>query len=198
MNEPAPVFRPHTDTLSLWSWALVAAVCLISLVPLLMVGRAVWGLPIPVPVPLPVLSSPLALRMQFALGVVPPLVVFAIVYLLVWLPRSIEYTLTVAGLVISGGWTRIRIPYTSIARALAASPPGGPWKTWGLSLPGLYWGGFWWRQAGGSLRLYATRQKPLVLITAGGTTYGISPADAAGFLGELRRRLSMARVAATP
>lgn len=68
------------------------------------------------------------------------------------------------------------------------SPTGGV-RILGTGMPGLYWGRFWWKQAGPGLRLYVTRYKPLVLISAGGLTYGVTPREEGRFVEELRRRL---------
>lgn len=107
------------------------------------------------------------------------------------LPQSIRYTIDdERGLIIHGGRLHLVLPYDRITSAEAAEPRGMPWRTFGAGMPGLYWGSFSWKAAGGSLKLYATRLKPLVLIRAEGKTYGITPEDQERFVADLQRRLA--------
>lgn len=101
----------------------------------------------------------------------------------------IAYELGPDVLVIHGGLRPITIPYATITSARIDSPQGWPWKSFGTSVPGLHWGSFSWKQAGPNLKLYATRLRPLVLISCGRKTYGISPEDPEAFLAELQKRL---------
>lgn len=106
------------------------------------------------------------------------------------LPRSIRYVLDENGLIIQGGRLHLQLRYDSITDAESAEPKGTPWRTWGAGMPGLYWGSFAWKAAGGSLKLYGTRYKPLILIRAERKLYGITPEDPERFLAELRHRLA--------
>jgi hypothetical protein len=103
-------------------------------------------------------------------------------------PRTIRYTLEQDSLLISGGVTRVRVPYSAISEVKIAAPPGTPFRSWGAGLPGLYWGSFAWKAAGPGLKLYATQVKPLVLISAGRSTYGVTPGEPEQFVAELARR----------
>lgn len=111
--------------------------------------------------------------------------------LLAFVPRPdrIQYELADDAVLVRGGWGPIRIPYDWIVAAEAASPQGAPWRLMGAALPGVYWGSFHWKQVG-SFNLYGTRCKPLVLIRTHRATYGLTPADEAGFLQALRARIS--------
>lgn len=106
------------------------------------------------------------------------------------LPEQIRYTLTEESLVVSGGRVRLVLPYGQISRVQAEPIKGGPFRKFGAALPGLLWGKFHWRQAGGAVELYATRQQPLVLITAGTKRVGITPEEQERFVAELSRRMT--------
>lgn len=105
------------------------------------------------------------------------------------LPVTIRYHLTDDGVIIEGGRLRVVLPYREITRADVVSPRGYPWRTFGAHLPGLVWGRFSWKGLPGPLRIYATQVKPLVAITAGTVTYGISPAEPDRFLAELQKQI---------
>ncbi|MFZ5814797.1 MAG: PH domain-containing protein [Bacillota bacterium] len=125
--------------------------------------------------------------------VLPSLVSLGVVFLLFylrWMGRSLTYFLTEEALLITAGWNRIRLPYSEILQARIESPRGSPWKIMGAYMPGLYWGGFYWKAAGPRLRLYSTHDKPLLLITTPRGTVGISPDQPERFLAELENRLS--------
>jgi hypothetical protein len=120
--------------------------------------------------------------LPFFLLVLPAM---GIVVYYIRLPASICYVIGPETLEIRGGRLRVVLPFASIEQAELASPPGSPMRVFGAGLPGLFWGVFAWRQVGKRVRLYATQYKPLVLVTAGGTTYGISPEDGDRFMAEL-------------
>lgn len=105
------------------------------------------------------------------------------------LPGTIRYHLTEEGVVIEGGRLRVALPYGEITRAEVVSPPGTPLRLFGAHLPGLVWGTFSWKGLPGKLRIYATQLKPLVVITAGRVTYGISPAEQERFIAELQKHI---------
>ncbi|HYF77642.1 MAG TPA: PH domain-containing protein [Symbiobacteriaceae bacterium] len=105
------------------------------------------------------------------------------------LPGTIRYHLTDDGVIIEGGRLRVVLPYREITRAEVVSPRGYPWRTFGAHLPGLVWGRFSWKGLPGRLRIYATQVKPLVAVTAGAVTYGISPAERDRFLAELQKHI---------
>lgn len=129
-----------------------------------------------------------------ALGAVPVLALFGVLFLLVVpfgrIARGLEYELDNKGLVIHGGSRPAVFRYREISEPRLASPKGIPWQTGGASLPGLYWGSFSWKQAGPRLKLYATRLRPIILFRHRRETIGISPKDAEQFLTELNRRLA--------
>lgn len=125
-----------------------------------------------------------------------PLIEVPVLGLVLWLvwyfvpdPRLIRYLLTDDALLITAGARRqIRVPYAAMTGVTIASPKSGPMKIGGAALPGLYWGTFLWRAAGPNLKLYATRYKPLVLITTEHATYGLSPEEPERFVTELQQR----------
>lgn len=123
--------------------------------------------------------------------IILPLMALAIgtVIYYVTLAPTIAYTLTESGLVITARWRRIEIPYGQIHQVEIASPKGHSWKLAGAGLPGLYWGSFSWKAAGTSVRMYATREKPVVLLRTQRHTIAITPVDDQGFVAELQRRL---------
>jgi hypothetical protein len=127
---------------------------------------------------------------SFLLFLVPVVAMaIGIVIYYVRIPKSICYYLADEGLLITGGWRRLMVPYSAITGAVEASPARGPWRKVGAAFPGLYWGSFSWRQAGPNLWLYATRYKPLVLVSTASATYGITPEESERFVAELTRRL---------
>ncbi|MDF2630478.1 MAG: hypothetical protein K0R39_4309 [Symbiobacteriaceae bacterium] len=127
---------------------------------------------------------PFLIFITLALGVV-----IAVLTYYIRLPRSIRYHLTDDAVVIEGGRLRVALPYGEITRAEVVSPPGYPWRLFGSQLPGQVWGTFKWKGLPGKLRIYATQTKPLVAITAGNVTYGISPAEQERFVAELQKKI---------
>lgn len=103
--------------------------------------------------------------------------------------RNIAYELGDDGVLIHGSWRPVRIPYEKITGVRIANPDGVPWRLFGIGMPGLHWGSYGWKQAGPNLQLYATRLKPLVLISAGARTFGITPEDDERFVEELKKRI---------
>jgi hypothetical protein len=103
--------------------------------------------------------------------------------------RRLVYRLDEDGLTICVGPLRSQIPYAAITGVREESPPGSPGRIYGVDLPSFLWGRFTWVGAGRSLKLYATRKKPLVCIDTRICTYGITPADAEVFVADLRRRI---------
>lgn len=103
--------------------------------------------------------------------------------------RILSYTLDQQGIEIRIAWSRVRLSYAQIESVEIASPRGFPFRTFGTSMPGLFWGSFAWKQAGPGLRLYATRYKPLVLIRTGKATYGVTPEEDERFVADLRTRI---------
>lgn len=104
--------------------------------------------------------------------------------------KGLRYLLTDQELVIETGWSRVGVPYTRMTGAESAAPGGFPLRLFGTGMPGLHLGSFAWKQAGPNLKLYTTRIKPLILISAGKQTYGVTPEDGEGFLADLRRRIA--------
>ena|GEM_PF-1208186 len=102
--------------------------------------------------------------------------------------KNILYVLDSDGILIQMGWMKARIPYKEIEALEKASPQGSPIRTVGAAMPGLYWGTFYFRKEKLRLKIYATQYRPLVLIHAGKSTYGLNPADADGFIAEVSRR----------
>lgn len=114
----------------------------------------------------------------------------AILIYYIRLPGTIRYHLTDDAVVIEGGRLRVALPYREVARAEVVSPRGYPLRLFGAQLGDLVWGSFRWKGLPGKLRIYATQTKPLVAITAGQVTYGISPAEPERFMAELTARIS--------
>lgn len=102
--------------------------------------------------------------------------------------RHMEYELGERALLIHGSLSPIVLPYSEITGARIDHPAGSPLKVFGASLPGLYWGSFSWRPAGGRIKLCATRLRPLVIVSTRKQTYGLSPQDPQRFVEELQRR----------
>lgn len=117
-----------------------------------------------------------------------PLPVFLTIYI-VRLARRLRYELTDDRLIIYGAWRSVTLAYETISSVRVASPKGRPWRTLGMSMPGLYWGSFAWKNAGPNLTLFATRLRPLVLINVGRRTYGLSPKDHELFVTQLTKYL---------
>lgn len=136
-------------------------------------------------------GSPLSFVLPFGAGfvILISLAAWVLVYY-IRLPGTIRYILSDEALLIQGGRLRLSLPYSTIDAVRLDSPRGLPWRTIGAHLPGLVWGRFAWKAAGPSLRIYATQLKPLVLVSSGGATYGISPADAEAFVSELCKRVN--------
>lgn len=109
---------------------------------------------------------------------------------LVRMARRLAYELGHDALVIHGGFSPVKIPYGRIQRISIVTPPGFPWRSFGVSMPGLHWGDFRWSSLGGSLKLYATRLRPLVLIETGRERIGLTPEEPERFMAELERRTS--------
>lgn len=102
--------------------------------------------------------------------------------------KDVLYVLDSDGVLIQMGWLKARVPYKAIEAVEKASPQGRPLRTMGTAVPGLYWGSFYFGKEKLRVKLYATQYTPLVLIRAGKYTYGVSPADADGFIAEVSRR----------
>lgn len=131
-----------------------------------------------------------------ALSLVPLLscgVMAGVIRYVVGLYRNIGYELTDEGVLIHGARRPKLVPYAKIDDVKEASPAGTPWRTFGVGMPGMYWGAFSWKEAGRHVNLYATRLRPIVLIQAGSRTYGITPEESDRFLAELRARLDKRR-----
>jgi len=130
----------------------------------------------------------------WALAVLLPLLALAGIFIpillyYVRLPERIRYTLTEDALMVSGGRVRLALPYGEIESVDGGPFKGTPWRKWGAGLPGLLWGKFYWKQAGGNLELYATGYRPIVLIKAGERRVGITPEEQERFVAELTRRV---------
>src|SRR5690606_25304645 len=106
------------------------------------------------------------------------------------LSGGIRYELAKEALLIYGSGRPVEVPYSSLETASSESPSGMPFRVMGVSLPGLHWGNYSWKQLGPGLRLYATRLKPLVVIRAGKRTFGLTPQDDKGFVEALQRKIS--------
>jgi len=116
-----------------------------------------------------------------------------VIYPFLSVAGKVFYELDADALVIHGGNRRVKIPYATVTGVEVKNPVGRPWRIFGVSLPGLYWGDFSWRGAGPSLKMYATSLRPLVVVSCGKRTYGISPKDPDEFVAELKRRLGARR-----
>jgi len=99
-----------------------------------------------------------------------------------------KYILDRDALVIHVGWLKTRIPYRQMESVEVTQIRGRPARTFGAAFPGFYWGHFYWKDGGGSVRLYCTRLDPVVLIRTRTGTYGVSPADTEVFVAALSRR----------
>lgn len=127
------------------------------------------------------LSSLLLLAAIVSLGV--------LIYV-IRLAKTISYELGPTAVLIRGGLKPVEIPYERITEVRIDEPAGLPFRTYGVSMPKLYWGSFSWKPVGPNLTLHATRLRPLVVISTGKRTYGLSPSDPDTFVQELKRRLS--------
>lgn len=116
-------------------------------------------------------------------------IVIALIYYTFRVSRNLAYELGATDVVVHGPRQPIRIPYAKITHVEHANPGGAPWRTLGIGMPGLRWGSFAWKEAGPNLQLYATRYRPLVLISAGIQTYGVTPEEADRFVAELKQRI---------
>lgn len=127
-----------------------------------------------------------------ALGMVP-LFSFALVFVIIVpfarIAGRFYYELANDAVLIHGESRPIKLPYAEITSVEVKQPEGRPRKWFGASLPGFYWGDFSWRAAGPNLRLYASSLRPLVVISSGRRTFGLSPAEPEKFVAELKRRL---------
>lgn len=104
-------------------------------------------------------------------------------------PAALTYELGPSELVIETGWRPVRLPYSEIESVEATTLKGWPLRVYGSELKGVYWGLFRWTAVPGKrIHLYATQLKPIVLIRAGKRSFGLSPADSAGFVAALQER----------
>lgn len=134
-------------------------------------------------------NSPTWFVLPISIGIIAAIgLALCVLIYYIRLPATIRYALTDEAVLIEGGRLRVALPYRAIDQVTLANPRGGPWRKFGAELPGLLWGSFAWKDAGPNLRIYATQRKPLVLISSGGATYGISPIDADRFVSELKKR----------
>jgi hypothetical protein len=125
----------------------------------------------------------------YALILVLVLGAWFMVRLLNRFPRVLTYELGLEALVIETGWRPVRVPYAEIESVEETTLKGWPMRNVGTELKGIYWGSFTWSAVPGRrINLYATQLKPIVLIRAEKRSFGLSPADAAGFVGALRER----------
>jgi hypothetical protein len=105
-------------------------------------------------------------------------------------PKVLSYELGPSELVIETGWRPVRVPYSEIESVEETTLKGWPLRTMGAAMKGVYWGQFAWSAVPARrINLYATQLKPIVLIRAGKRSFGLSPADAAGFVAALRERI---------
>lgn len=116
-------------------------------------------------------------------------IVVVLIFYIFRVSRNIAYELTDDAVLIHGSWRPVKIPYAKITGVRIANPEGVPLRLFGIGMPGLHWGSYGWKQAGPNLQLYATRLKPLVLISAGARTFGVTPEDDERFAAELKRRI---------
>lgn len=112
----------------------------------------------------------------------------AVIYPLWLIAGRMEYELGDRALVIHGSLSPIVLPYSRITEVRIDNPSGSPLKLVGAAFPGLWWGSFLWKGAGGRINLCATRLRPLVIVSVGRQTYGLSPQDPPRFVEELLRR----------
>lgn len=105
-------------------------------------------------------------------------------------PKALTYELGPSALVIETGWRPVRVPYNEIESVAETTVKGWPMRVYGSELKGVHWGLFSWSAVPGKrIHLYATQLKPIVLIRAGKRSFGLSPADAAGFVRALQERI---------
>lgn len=116
-------------------------------------------------------------------------IVVVLIFYVFRVSRNIAYELGDDALLVHGSWRPVQIPYAKITGIRIANPEGVPWRIFGIGMPGLHWGSYSWKQVGPNLYLYATRLRPLVLISAGTRTYGVTPEDAERFVAELKKRV---------
>lgn len=106
-------------------------------------------------------------------------------------PARLSYELGPSALVIETGWRPVLVPYSEIESIEETTLKGWPMRMYGSELKGVHWGLFSWAAVPGKrIHLYATQLKPIVLIRAGKRQFGLSPADATGFVTALKDRVS--------
>lgn len=126
-----------------------------------------------------------------ALWITAAIMVPLLGYLLVTLASlpAMRYDLTTDELVLScGPLFRYRIPYASIEEVRRTTLTPTMWSS--MRLPGLALGGVLYADVG-QVRMCAKRMaRDILLITAGGRRYGITPADEEAFVVALSPMLS--------
>lgn len=103
--------------------------------------------------------------------------------------RHLKYELENDAVIIYGGRRPTVISYRDITHVRVANPKGTPFRLFGIGMPGLHWGAYSWKDAGPGLKMYATRLRPIVLISAHGKTYGVTPEQSEQFVHEVKSRL---------
>lgn len=105
-------------------------------------------------------------------------------------PERLTYELGASELVIETGWRPVRVPFAAIDSVEETTLTGWPLRLMGSELKGVHWGLFSWAAVPGRrIHLYATQLRPIVLIRAGGRSFGLSPADADRFIRDLKERI---------
>lgn len=170
ISQPADVFEPARSFG--WAWLLLLLVLVVA--------------------PLGVLFMPGAFEGEDAVGawitiaVLAPLDVYVLV-VLASLPKM-RYELTSDELVARcGPLFRYRIPYATITDVRRTTLTPTLWSS--MRMPGLALGGVIYADVG-TVRMCATRMsRDILLITAGGKLYGITPADEERFVRTLMPKL---------
>lgn len=99
----------------------------------------------------------------------------------VWGARSMTYDVSPAGVTIRFGLSRVQIPLGDILEVRIEEQPSGLRRVVGSNFPGMYQGR-WTSATTGTIYLYATSLKPLVVIETADRRYGVSPRETAAFV----------------
>lgn len=99
----------------------------------------------------------------------------------VWGAFSMAYDVTPAAVTIRFGPSRITIPRHEILQVWVEAEPTDLRRRFGSSFPGLYQGR-WTSETTGTIYLYATARKPLVVLETPDRRYGLSPKEPEAFV----------------
>jgi len=170
ISQPADVFEPARSFG--WAWLLLLLILVVAPLGVLFVPGAFEGAE--------------AAGAWITIAVLVPLDVYVLV-VLASLPKM-RYELTPDTLVLScGPLFRYRIPYATITDMRCSTLTPTMWSS--MRMPGLALGGVIYADVG-TVRMCATRMsRDILLITAGGKLYGITPADEERFVRTLMSKL---------